>query len=234
MSEDLDSAGSQRVAQIYDRRTSRRFTDRLQRILTPPLPFVMNPRENIDAPLGRWNLYIGGGGCQVDGYVNLDLFPFAGVDVIADAETLPFEDGTFQRVECDAVLEHVRKPEIVMREIERVLKPGGFAHIVTPFAHPFHEYPRDYRRFTIDGLEEIKGGLQPVASGWRTGPTATMLVFTIEYAKLLFPWKWWRVLAHGVLGWILFPFRYIDLLLFRSPDARRIGNHCYVWFQKTS
>ena len=234
MSEDLDSgvAGSGRVAQIYDRRTSRRWTDRIRRMLEPPRPFVMNPREQIDAPLGRWNLYIGGGGCVVDGYVNLDLFPFAGVDVVADAELLPFADGTFERIECDAVLEHVRKPEVVMREIERVLRPGGFAHIVTPFAHPFHEYPRDYRRFTIDGLVEIGGGLKAVASGWRTGPTATMLVFTIEYAKLLLPWKWWRVLAHGVLGWILFPLRYIDLLLFQSPDARRLGNHCYVWFQK--
>ena len=228
MSEDLDS-----VAQIYDRRTSPKLSDRIRRALTPPAPFVMNPVENaIDAPLGRWNLYIGGGGCVVDGYLNVDLFPFAGVDVIADAEKLPFEDNLFQRVECDAVLEHVRKPEIVMREIERVLKPGGFAHIVTPFAHPFHEYPKDYRRFTIDGLREIGGGLKVVASGWRTGPTATMLVFTIEYAKLLLPWRWWRVLAHGVLGWVLFPFRYIDLLLFRSPEARRIGNHCYVWFQK--
>jgi SAM-dependent methyltransferase len=233
MSEDLDSSGgASQVARIYNRRTSIRPIDRIRRILTPPAPFVMNPWEAIDAPLGRWNLYIGGGGCKVDGYVNLDLFPFVGVDVVADAETLPFEDAIFQRVECDAVLEHVRKPEVVMKEIKRVLKPGGFAHIVTPFAHPFHEYPRDYRRFTIDGLTEIGCGLNVVASGWRTGPTATMLVFTIEYAKLLLPWKWWRVLAHGVLGWVLFPLRYIDLLLFRSPDARRIGNHCYVWFQK--
>jgi SAM-dependent methyltransferase len=227
VSEDLAS-----VAQIYDRRTSRRLGDRIRRILEPPRPFVMNPGENIDAPLGRWNLYIGGGGAVVDGYINLDLFPFSGVDVVADAEALPFEDGVFQRIECDAVLEHVRKPEVVMREIARVLSPGGFAHIVTPFAHPFHEYPKDYRRFTIDGLIEIGCGLEVVASGWRTGPTATMLVFSIEYAKLLFPWRWWRVLAHGVVGWALFPLRYIDLLMFRSKDARRIGNHCYVWFQK--
>jgi SAM-dependent methyltransferase len=233
MSEDRDSGSASNVAQIYNRRTSPRLIDRVRRILQPPAPFVMNPREAIDAPLGRWNLYIGGGGCVVDGYVNLDLFPFAGVDVVADAEALPFEDGLFQRIECDAVLEHVRRPEGVMKEIERVLKPGGFAHIVTPFAHPFHEYPRDYRRFTIDGLTEIGGGLHVVASGWRTGPTATMLVFTIEYAKLLLPWKWWRVVAHGILGWLLFPLRYIDLLLLKSPDARRIGNHCYVWFQKT-
>ena len=71
-----------------------------------------------------------------------------------------------------------------------------------------------------------------IGSGWRTGPIATMLVFLIEYAKLWLPWKWWRVLVHGVLGWSLAPLRYLDLLLLRSPNAGRIGNHCYIWLRK--
>lgn len=48
----------------------------------------MNPREQIDAPLGRRDLYIGGGGCFVDGYVNLDLLASTGVDVAADVAQL--------------------------------------------------------------------------------------------------------------------------------------------------
>jgi SAM-dependent methyltransferase len=168
----------------------------------------------------------------VEGYVNLDLFPVPGVDVAADAHALPFRGGMFQRVECDAVLEHVRRPEVVMRELDRVLAPGGYLHLVTPFCHPFHEYPKDYRRFTPDGLRELAGGLEVVAEGWRTGPTATLLVFFLEYVKLLLPWRIWRVAAHGVLGWLLFPLRYADLLLLRSPRACRIGNHCYLWLRK--
>jgi SAM-dependent methyltransferase len=217
----------------YARRSSRRWLDSLYRLLEPPAPFIRNPKEPIDFPLGRWNLYIGGAGSTPSGYVNLDLFPLPGVDVAADAELLPFAAGVFQRVECDAVLEHVRCPDRVVREITRVLAAGGYAHIVTPFCHPFHEYPRDYRRFTIDGLKQLTDGhLQVVAEGWRTGPTATVLVFLLEYVKLWLPWRAWRLLAHGVLGWLLFPLRYIDLLLFRSPMAGRIGNHCYVWLRK--
>ena len=192
----------------------------------------MNPGEPLDFPLGRWNLYIGGAGRNVAGYVNVDLFPVPGVDVAADAEQLPFPDEIFDRVECDAVLEHVRHPEIVMREIERVLAPGGYVHLVTPFCHPFHEYPKDYRRFTVDGLKELAMGMTPIAEGWRTGPTATVLVFSIEYAKLVLPFRWWRAAAHGVLGWLLFPLRYLDLLFFRSGRAGRIGNHCYLWLRK--
>jgi SAM-dependent methyltransferase len=217
------------LKRVYALRTS----SRIRRWLTPPQPLILNPREPTNFPLGRWNLYIGGAGRAVDGYVNLDLFSVPGVDVQANAECLPFPANLFQRVECDAVLEHVRSPANVMAEMTRVLAPGGYVHLVTPFCHPFHEYPKDYRRFTLDGLKELAGPeLEVVAEGWRTGPTATMLVFSIEYAKLWFPWHWWRAAAHGLLGWILFPLRYFDLLFLNSPAAGRIGNHCYLWLRK--
>jgi SAM-dependent methyltransferase len=216
----------------YRRRLAPRFGDRLRRVLEPPAPFVMNPREPTDFPLGRWNLYVGGAGRRVDGYVNVDLFAVPGVDVAADAHQLPFPDSLFQRVECDAVLEHVRDPERMVREMERVLAPGGYLHLVTPFCHPFHEYPKDYRRFTPDGLRELAGGMEVVAEGWRTGPTATLLVFGMEYAKLLLPWRAWRAVAHFALGWLVFPLRYLDRALMRSPYAGRIGNHCYLWLRK--
>jgi len=216
----------------YRKRVSDRWRDRLLRLIQPPDPFVMNPAEPKDFPLGRWNLYIGGAGRNVPGYVNLDLVAMSGVDVSADAEQLPFSSAIFQRVECDAVLEHVRDPEQVMSEIRRVLAPGGYAHLVVPFCHPFHEYPKDFRRFTREGLKQLAGSLEVVAEGWRTGPTATLLVIVIEYVKLLFPFQVWRRASHLVCGWLLFPFRYLDLPLFRSPSAQRIGNHCYIWLRK--
>jgi SAM-dependent methyltransferase len=225
--------GSSNIEQLYRRRTSRRWRDRLYRLLRPPDPFIADPAEHrIHAPLGRWNLYIGGAGSFVNGYVNLDLFALPGVDVAASAENLPFPSALFQRVECDAVLEHVEQPERVMAEIERVLAPGGFAHIVVPFCHPFHEYPRDYRRFTPDGLKRMAGGLEVAAAGWRTGPTATLLVFLLEYLKLWLPWRPLRAAAHGAVGWLLFPLRYLDVPLRRSSRAGRIGNHCYIWLKK--
>jgi len=109
----------------YRRRDSQRWRDRWRRWQEPPAPFIVNPAEPNDFPLGRWNLYIGGGGRVVEGYVNVDLFAIPGVDAAADGQHLPFRCGVFQRVECDAVLEHVRDPVQVMREIERVVAPGG-------------------------------------------------------------------------------------------------------------
>ncbi|MBI2687402.1 MAG: class I SAM-dependent methyltransferase [Acidobacteria bacterium] len=203
------------------------------RWLLPPAPVWHNPDEwKVDSPLGRWNLYIGSAGSHAPGYVNLDLFPLKNVDVAANAELLPFLDNQFTRVECDAVLEHAEFPDKIIREIERVLKPGGYAHIVVPFCHPYHAYPADFRRYTPEGLRQLAGALEVAAEGWRTGPTATLLVTILEYAKLWMPTRPLRGAVHIVLGWCLFPLRYLDAILLRSPNSRILGNHCYIWLRK--
>ena len=225
------------VPELYETRKSSGWKSRLRRWLEPPLPLVLNPAEPTDTrnfPMGPWNLYVGGAGSETPGFINLDLFLMAGVDVVGDAHDLPFASDVFTRIECDAVIEHVKNPARLMRELERVLAPGGHLHVVAPFCHPYHEYPEDYHRFTIPALREMAGGMEVIATGWRTGPTATLLVFILEYAKLLLPWRAWRAIAHGGLGWLLFPLRYLDLILLKRPDAGRIGNHCYVWYRKPS
>jgi ubiquinone/menaquinone biosynthesis C-methylase UbiE len=54
------------------------------------------------------------------------------------AEALPWEDGAFDLVILDNVLEHVRDRELTLREIRRVLKPRGLLYMVTP--KPFSAY----------------------------------------------------------------------------------------------
>lgn len=69
-------------------------------------------------------------------------------DVFADARRLPFADGSIDAIACFEVLEHVRDPDAVIREIARVLVPGGVVDMSMPFLYPVHDAPYDFQRWT--------------------------------------------------------------------------------------
>lgn len=73
-------------------------------------------------------------------------------DVFADAAYLPFKDATFQCVALLEVLEHVAYPDLVLREAQRILAPGGKLLLSMPFLYPLHDAPHDYQRYTAPGL----------------------------------------------------------------------------------
>lgn len=85
--------------------------------------------------------------------------------VQGDALHLPFADGTFDRVVCSEVLEHIVDDEGAMRELARVLRAGGTMAITVPRFGPellnwalsdeYHNVPgghiRIYRRSVLEG-----------------------------------------------------------------------------------
>jgi SAM-dependent methyltransferase len=83
------------------------------------------------------------------GWLNLDRNATPGVDVVCnlDSENLPFDTNTFSVVLASHVLEHVDDLNRVMKEIYRVLKPGGKAVIVFPYyTHPNAWFGFDHKR----------------------------------------------------------------------------------------
>lgn len=64
-------------------------------------------------------------------YITADLeSPWA--DIHMDIHQMPFEDNSFDVVFCNHVLEHVEDDRQALREILRVLKPGGWAILQSP------------------------------------------------------------------------------------------------------
>ena len=55
-----------------------------------------------------------------------------------DGVSIPFESGSFDLVYCKQVLEHVRRPGPLLRDVRRVLAPGGFFAGSTSQLEPFH------------------------------------------------------------------------------------------------
>jgi SAM-dependent methyltransferase len=60
--------------------------------------------------------------------------------VAAFGEALPFEDGAFDLILCDNVVDHAEDPQRIVEEISRVLAPGGLLYFTVNVHHPIFHY----------------------------------------------------------------------------------------------
>ena len=72
--------------------------------------------------------------CRPAEYVRGDLFPARAGILRVDAESIAFEDGRFDLIIANHLLEHVRHPERALAEFARCLAPGGLLIAQTPYA----------------------------------------------------------------------------------------------------
>lgn len=80
-----------------------------------------------------------------------DVTPFDGIDI-------PFADASMDNIICTEVLEHAVDPVALIREMHRVLKPGGTLVATVPFSARVHYRPYDFHRFTSHRLETMFAG----------------------------------------------------------------------------
>lgn len=91
---------------------------------------------------------------------------YGAIDYISDITAIPVSDAFFDVVLCTEVLEHVPNPDAALREMARILKPGGKLYVTAPLGSglhqlPFHYYggfsPEWYRHFAAqNGLEAVE------------------------------------------------------------------------------
>jgi SAM-dependent methyltransferase len=88
------------------------------------------------------------------------------LDYVSDIASIPVPDDSFDVVLCTEVLEHVPEPIAAVRELARILRPGGRLLLSAPLGsilhqEPFHFYggytPHWYRRFLPQAGLEVEG-----------------------------------------------------------------------------
>jgi SAM-dependent methyltransferase len=131
---------------------------------TKIIMFSKITRKNLEKFLEKYKtservLDIGSGGSSYHRFfpnrLTVDIDPERKPEIVADAAQLPFKDEEFGVVLCTEMLEHVKNPFAVEKEIWRVTKTGGKLILSTRFVFPLHDTPHDYFRFTKYGLREI-------------------------------------------------------------------------------
>ncbi len=94
-------------------------------------------------------------------YLAIDLNPTPLVDVVGQAERLPFSDEQFDLIFCTQVLEYIAEPPLVVNEIYRTLKNGGFLLLSAPAAFP-RDSESEYWRFLPCALNRLLAGFSHV------------------------------------------------------------------------
>jgi SAM-dependent methyltransferase len=129
-------------------------------------------------------LNLGCGEDKKEGYVNLDWSPVVKADVVHDLNALPypFEDNSFELIEAFHVIEHLDRPFPVMKELHRLLAPGGILHIKVPhfsrgFTHSEHAHGFDVnfplyfnKKFATAGYYGTDFTLQSMRLRWFAFP----------------------------------------------------------------
>jgi len=98
-------------------------------------------------------------GCGRDirlGYINLDMLPLEGVDVVHDLNVppLPFKEDLFDEINCQNIIEHLDNFLPFMEDVWRILRHDGVINILTAhcsgpqaFSDPTHRSFYSYNSF---------------------------------------------------------------------------------------
>ena len=217
----------------------RRSLGRLATRLVPGISRNLAAAENYrllaeklhEAPGSRRRVLVIGGSVSGEGLESLLAAPgleLVETDVafgprtqlICDGHALPFADGSFDAVVCQAVLEHVADPPTVVGEIHRVLAPGGLVYSEIPFMQQVHEGAHDFTRYTLTGHRRLYRRFDCLRIGITGGP-GMALAWSIKYlaATLGGNSAARRRLLSGLANYLVFWLKYLDRPMRELPAA---------------
>lgn len=123
-----------------------------------------------------------------------------------DVRKLPIKDDYFDIIFSFGLIEHFHKPEVILKELKRVLKPGGKIFLSVPNLYSFHTltrivlkitgkwnlgYERSYNKkslnklFKKSGFEPLRCGIMPGGELFGRGIVKLPLIGNFLFEKLV-------------------------------------------------
>jgi ubiquinone/menaquinone biosynthesis C-methylase UbiE len=88
-------------------------------------------------------------------YTGIDQSAGPNVDIVCNADTLPFDNNSIDIVVSSSCFEHDPTFWETFLEMCRIVKPGGYIYINAPSSGPYHGYPGDSWRFYKDSWSSL-------------------------------------------------------------------------------
>lgn len=66
------------------------------------------------------------------------------LDFVSDATDIPVENESYDAILCTEVIEHVPNPDMVIKEIARILRKGGKLILTAPMSSGLHQEPHHF------------------------------------------------------------------------------------------
>jgi SAM-dependent methyltransferase len=133
---------------------------------------------------------------------------YAPLDYVCDLTDIPVEDGRFDRILFNQVLEHLPDPAAAVAELHRVLRPGGRLLCSAPLFYAEHQQPYDYYRYTSFGLRRLfeEAGFSVVRLEWLEGYFGTV-AYQFRVMRTALPGRLREVrrIESGWRAWYLWP-----------------------------
>ena len=186
------------------------------------------PREGMTLNIGSGPRVIN------DDVVNVDIYPYAGVKIVADVNAIPLPSASVARIISDTVLEHIADPIGAVKEMYRLLVPGGLAYVTTPFLYPYHSSPDDYQRFTKNGVIALFRDFEIVEIGVRAGPFSALTAYVNHLFGIIFSFGSPRLssLLVNMVMFVTFPIKLPDLIFNHWPNADELASVLYYVVRK--
>lgn len=154
--------------------------------------------------------------------------------LICDAHDIPFDDGTFDGVIIQAVLEHLANPYHCVKNIHRVLKDEGLVYAETSFMQQVHAGKYDFTRFTYLGHRRLFRKFNEICSGAVCGPGMALAwsyqYFLLSFVKTKLARKFVRVFVSLTSFWL----KYFDYILIDKPSTLDAASGYYFMGRKSS